>query len=53
MKIYDNTLDAIKFVNQSNLSDTDKICKIDNLVNRGITKINDMIIIIDEYGLLD
>ena len=53
MIVYNNTLDAITFITQSNLNSTDKLCKIDNIKSRGITKINDTIIIVDEYGLLD
>ena len=53
MIIYNNTKDAITFVKQSNLSNTDKLCKIDNLTSKSIAKIYDTIIIVDEYGLLD
>ena len=53
MIVYNNTLDAVIFVNQSNLSNTDKLCKIDNLKSQGITKVHDTVIIVDEYGLLD
>ena len=53
MIVYNNYKDAIIFVNQSSLSNTDKLCKIDNLTSKSIAKIYDTIIIVDEYGLLD
>ncbi len=53
MNIYKSTQEALLFIKQSNLSKIDKDCKTDNILHRGIAKVNDTIIIVDEYGLLD
>lgn len=53
MKIYDNTLEAIKYIENSELEYSDKLCKINNILYKGITKVNDTILIVDEYGILD
>jgi len=53
VEVYNNTLDAIKYINKSKLEYTDKLCKINNILDRGITKVNNTIVIVDEYGILD
>ena len=53
MHIFKDTLAAIKYINQSNLNHYDKICKRDNIIHKGICKVDNTIIIVDEYGLLD
>ena len=50
MIIYDNILDAIEYINNS---DTEyKPIKINNIRNQKITKINNTILIVDEYNIL-
>ena len=53
MKVFNYMRDAIKYINETDLSDSDKICKIDNLLHNYITKIHGVIVILDEYRLLD
>ena len=53
MKIYKTTFEALEYISSTNLSYGDKLCKKDNILSRGIAKINNTIIIVDEYGLLD
>lgn len=53
MIIYKDTIDAIKFVQQSNLEEWEKVNKKIHLKSQGIAKMHDTIIIVDEYGLLD
>jgi len=53
MKVYKTYFDALQYIDTTNISYKDKACKKDNILNKGITKINNTIIIVDEYGLLD
>tara|TARA_R110000787_G_scaffold188527_1_gene300273 strand:+ start:428 stop:589 length:162 start_codon:yes stop_codon:yes gene_type:complete len=53
MKIFNNTLAAIDFIDELKISQSDKIVKKINIQSIGITKVNNTIIIVDEYGLLD
>ena len=49
MKIYKDKLDAIQYIKMLNHTDEN----LKNIVDNGITKVNDTIIIVDEYNLLD
>ena len=51
MKIYKDKLDAIQYI--KTLNHIDENVKVKNIVDNGITKVNDTIIIVDEYNLLD
>jgi hypothetical protein len=53
MVVYNNTLDAVKYINKSDLEYTDKLCKINNILHKGMAKVNNTIVIVDEYGILD
>ena len=53
MKIFKDNFDAYNYIRKSNLDDIDKLIKITNIKTNGICKINNTIIIVDEYGLLD
>jgi len=52
MKIFKDTFDAIKYVKESNIPFYSKKIKIENLKHQGVTKINNVILIVDEYDLL-
>ena len=61
MKIYDNKLDAIEYINSIKLSDTKystiealnafKEIKINLIKDKGLCRIYDTILIVDEYSL--
>ena len=63
MKIYDNKLDAIEYINSIKLRDTVystiealnvfKDVKINLIKDNGLCKIYDTLLIVDEYSLLD
>jgi|14_taG_2_1085336.scaffolds.fasta_scaffold56304_4 hypothetical protein len=53
INFYKYTLDAIKFINSSNLDYIDKLCKINNILSTSTAKVNKTILIVDEYGILD
>jgi hypothetical protein len=53
INFYRSTLDAVKFINASDLHPTDKLCKIDHLLGKSVTKVNKTILIVDELGILD
>jgi hypothetical protein len=53
INFYKHTLDAIKFINSSNLDYIDKLCKINNILSTSTAKVNKTILIVDEYGILD
>jgi len=53
MRVFSNIEEALLLVSNSNLSKTDKICKIDHILHRGIAKVNDTIVVVDEYKILE
>lgn len=52
MKIFNTNLDAIEYINQTDLEYWEKQSKIININNQGITKIKDTILVVDEYNIL-
>ena len=63
MKLYNNKLDAIEYINSIKLTDTEystiealnvfKEIKINLIKDKGLCKIYDTVLIVDEYSLLD
>ena len=49
MRIYKDKLEAIQYIKKLNHTDEN----VKNILDNGITKVNDTIIIVDEYNLLD
>lgn len=52
MKIFNTNLDAVEYINQTDLEGWEKKRKIININSQGITKIKDTILIVDEYEIL-
>ena len=53
MKVFNYLRDATKYVTETNLSDSDKIAKIDDLIHNDICKVDGVIVIVDQFNLLD
>ena len=53
MKVYNNTLHAIEYIEESNMSRLDKDCKIAFIKSQGMAKVDGVILVVDKYDILD